>query len=111
MQLSKGHVMDGDESSLIQLANGSLLLSIRPAIGSKCHCRAVSRSDDSGLSWSNMAWVPELISSRCQGSMMRCVDSRSCQLKQANPFITVGFKTIVGFAHATVTTPRNNYGV
>ena len=25
--------------------------------------------------------------------------------------ITVGFKTIVGFAHATVTTPRNNYGV
>ena len=71
MHLSKGHVMDGDESSLIQLANGSLLLSIRPAIGSKCHCRAVSRSDDGGLSWSNMAWVPELISSRCQGSMMR----------------------------------------
>ena len=79
MQLSKGHVMDGDESSLIQLANGSLVLSIRPAIGSKCHCRAVSRSDDGGLSWSNMAWVPELISSRCQGSMMRCVgSSKSC---------------------------------
>ena len=46
--LSPSRLLDVDESSLVQLANGSLLLSMRNAVRPECKCRAVSRSDDNG---------------------------------------------------------------
>ena len=46
--LSPSRLLDVDESSLTQLANGSLLLSMRNAVRPECKCRAVSRSDDNG---------------------------------------------------------------
>ena len=46
--LSPSRLLDVDESSLVQLANGSLLLSMRNAVRPGCKCRAVPRSDDNG---------------------------------------------------------------
>jgi sialidase-1 len=70
-KLSPARVMDGDESSMVQLANGSLLMSVRPAVTPRCKCRAVSRSDDFGVHWTPLMYVAELTSPRCQGSMAR----------------------------------------
>ena len=57
------HLLDVDESSLTQLANGSLLLSMRNAVRPQCKCRAVSRSDDNGCARhdqapSRVCWPP-----------------------------------------------------
>jgi sialidase-1 len=68
--LAPSQVVDGDESSLVQLANGTLLMSIRPALASKCKCRQVARSEDYGVTWGKMMDVPDLSSPRCQGSMV-----------------------------------------
>jgi sialidase-1 len=68
----------GDESSLVQLQNGSVLLSMRtvgwPDSPTACRCRAVSRSDNFGESWSPNMLVPDLVqpgASGCQGAMVR----------------------------------------
>eukprot|EP01051_Picozoa_sp_SAG22_P017187 SAG22_NODE_2591_length_2407_cov_3.973137_1_plen_430_part_00 len=68
----------GDESALVQLANGSVLLSMRTVGWAKgpaaCRCRAVSRSDDFGESFGPSVLAPDLIQpgpSGCQGAMVR----------------------------------------
>ena len=68
----------GDESALVQLQNGSVILSMRTVGWSKapsaCRCRAVSRSDTNGETWSPNIFVPDLVQpgpSGCQGALVR----------------------------------------
>jgi sialidase-1 len=69
--LSRSRILDADESSLAQLANGTIVLSIRTPVLPTCKCRALSRSEDFGETWSPLAHVPDLITPGCQGSMIR----------------------------------------
>jgi len=59
-----------DESAVAELADGSLVLNMRgEKIGKR---RAVSRSTDSGLTWSPYALDETLVEPQCQGSLIAC---------------------------------------
>jgi sialidase-1 len=58
-----------NESTVIQLADGSLLLNMRSYAGQ--HRRAVALSYDGGLSWFPVRLDPALIEPVCQASMVR----------------------------------------
>ncbi|XP_065180744.1 sialidase-1-like [Sycon ciliatum] len=64
-----------DEATLTQLANGSILLNMRNAHASSCDCRATSRSDDAGETWTPIRYDPTLISPICQASLAQ-IESR-----------------------------------
>lgn len=59
---------DGDESKIAQLADGSLIMSIRNRFGS---LRMFSRSYDNGVSWSDPLPVDDLPDPRCNGDIIR----------------------------------------
>lgn len=61
-----------NECAVAQLADGSLLLNMRSYRGK--NLRAVSRSDDGGLSWSEPTDDPALVEPVCQGSLIRLGD-------------------------------------
>ena len=56
-----------NESQVVELDDGSLLLNMRGATGNK---RKIARSNDGGMSWSEMTEDPALIEPRCQGSLI-----------------------------------------
>jgi sialidase-1 len=58
-----------NESAVVQLADGSLLLNMRSYAGR--HNRAVALSRDGGLTWSPVRLDPTLIEPVCQASMIR----------------------------------------
>ena len=58
-----------DEVTLTQLENGSILLNMRNAHISSCNCRATSRSDDGGETWSAIRFDSTLISPVCQAAL------------------------------------------
>ncbi|HXH50516.1 MAG TPA: sialidase family protein [Terriglobia bacterium] len=58
-----------NESAVVQLADGSLLLNMRSYAGR--HQRAVAVSQDGGLTWSKVRLDPTLIEPVCQASMVR----------------------------------------
>jgi sialidase-1 len=58
-----------NESAVVQLADGSLLLNMRNYAGK--HRRAIALSQDSGLTWSKVRLDPALIEPVCQASMVR----------------------------------------
>src|SRR5574337_797243 len=58
-----------NESAVVELADGSLLLNMRSYAGK--HQRAVALSHDGGLTWSPVQLDPALIEPVCQASMIR----------------------------------------
>jgi len=58
-----------NESAVVQLADGSLLLNMRSYAGK--HHRAIALSHDGGLTWSPIRLDPTLIEPVCQASMIR----------------------------------------
>ena len=59
-----------NESAVVALSDGTLMLNMRNYDGSKDH-RQVATSDDGGISWVNLHADTELIEPRCQASMLR----------------------------------------
>ncbi len=56
-----------NESQVVELDDGSLLLNMRGVTGNN---RKIARSNDGGMSWSEMTEDPALIEPRCQGSLI-----------------------------------------
>lgn len=59
---------DGDESKIVQLADGSLIMSIRNRFGT---LRKFSRSYDNGVTWSEPLPVEDLPDPCCNGDIIR----------------------------------------
>jgi sialidase-1 len=57
----------GDESQVVELSDGSLLLNMRL----RPPCRRGATSRDGGRTWSELYAIPELPDSGCQGSILR----------------------------------------
>ena len=75
-----------NESTVVQLADGSLLLNMRSYAGQ--HLRAVSSSHDGGLTWSPVQLDPALIEPICQATFIRYTLARTAgknRLLFANP--------------------------
>jgi sialidase-1 len=58
-----------DECAVAELRDGTLLLNMRNTLGR--HRRAVARSRDGGLTWSELSFDETLIDPACQGSLIR----------------------------------------
>jgi sialidase-1 len=75
-----------NESTVVQLADGSLLFNMRSYAGQ--HLRAVSYSRDGGLTWSPVQLDPALIEPICQATFIRYTLARTAgknRLLFANP--------------------------
>ncbi len=73
-----------DESAVVELPDGSLLLNMRTT--TKRNRRGVSRSRDAGLTWSDPVLDDELIEPACQGSMIRAgLSKRPVGILFSNP--------------------------
>lgn len=60
-----------NENQLALLPNGSMLMNVRDAYANRgCHCRIMSLSIDSGITWSPFRREPQLTGPVCQGSMI-----------------------------------------
>jgi len=64
-----------DEANLVELDNGSVMITMRNYF--KKGTRAVAVSQDSGRTWSQINFAKDLIDPECQGSILRFTDSRS----------------------------------
>lgn len=60
---------DTNESAVAELQDGTLLLNMRSYAGR--HRRAIARSRDGGLTWSEVTYDPKLIEPVCQASLIR----------------------------------------
>jgi len=58
-----------DESQVVELADGRLMLNMRSTRGKRC--RAIATSTDGGQTWSDIRDDPTLIEPVCQGSFLR----------------------------------------
>jgi sialidase-1 len=79
-----------DESAVVQLADGSLLLNFRSMAGQ--HLRGISYSNDEGLTWSPVRLDPALIEPVCEGTFIRYTvapNGGKNRLLFANPADTV----------------------
>lgn len=79
-----------NESAVVQLADGALLLNMRSYAGQ--HRRAISYSKDGGITWSPVRLDPELIGPVCQASLIRYTLARQSgrnRLLFSNPADTV----------------------
>ena len=75
-----------NESTLVELSNGSLLHNMRSYRGQ--NCRAVATSHDGGMSWSAVTLDPRLIEPVCQASILRCTwpgDGEKSRILFSNP--------------------------
>lgn len=74
---AEGEKNAGNEVQMVELIDGSILANARsyniPRFW-KRKCRKVSISHDSGENWDKYKNAPELIESRCQGSIIRYTD-------------------------------------
>ncbi|NOY58499.1 MAG: exo-alpha-sialidase [Calditrichaeota bacterium] len=57
-----------NESQIVELSDGSLLMNMRSYNDN--HCRAVSKSKDGGETWSDIRPDQQLVESRCQASLI-----------------------------------------
>jgi len=75
-----------DESQVVELSDGRLMLNMRQ--NTRKNCRAVATSEDGGQTWSRVCWDPALNECPCQASLIRYTpagrDGKSCLLF-ANP--------------------------
>ena len=63
-----------NESQVVELADGSLMLNMRSTAKKGCRTAAVTK--DGGKTWSDPVDVPELPSPRCHGSFIRYTSAR-----------------------------------
>lgn len=60
----------GNESTVVELKNGDLMLNMRNKNRERHKCRAYAISKDGGLTWSDMMYDQGLEEPRCQGSIL-----------------------------------------
>jgi sialidase-1 len=72
-----------NESTVVELRDGSLMLNMRSYAGK--NRRAVSISRDAGLTWSEPVWDDALIEPVCQASLIRFGKGNSAVLLFSNP--------------------------
>ena len=73
---------DGDESKVVQLADGTLIMSIRNRFGS---LRKFSYSHDNGASWTDPMPIEDLPDPRSNGDIIRCTHDGQDYLLQSLP--------------------------
>ncbi|MDR1667109.1 MAG: glycoside hydrolase [Bacteroidales bacterium] len=80
----------GNESSVVELKNGHLMLNMRNYNRDASPTRAYAISKDGGETWSEMRYAPELIEPVCQGSIIHLVKKRkiTATLLFSNPAST-----------------------
>lgn len=59
------------ECAMAELRNGSVLINFRNEKRLHCECRAQARSDDGGVTWSSLAFVPDLIEPVCSAGLLQ----------------------------------------
>ncbi len=64
------------ECAMAELGNGSVLINFRANHLSSCLCRAQVRSDDGGVTWSPLAYVPDLIEPVCSAGLLQEADGQ-----------------------------------
>lgn len=74
-----------NECAVAELENGTLLINMRSYRGKAC--RAISRSTDGGLTWSEVTDDPNLVEPICQASLIRlpAVEKAGTSLAFSNP--------------------------
>jgi sialidase-1 len=60
----------GNESTIVELKNGDLMLNMRNYNRKESKTRSFVTSKDGGMTWSKMQYAPELIEPICQGSIL-----------------------------------------
>jgi sialidase-1 len=70
-RISAPPLVQMDESSVVQLANGSLMITLRNAVNNGCNCQAYSISSDAGATWGGIQYDAVLTSPECEASVMR----------------------------------------
>ncbi|WP_080903239.1 exo-alpha-sialidase [Parabacteroides sp. Marseille-P3160] len=80
----------GNESSVVELGNGDLMLNMRNYNREENKTRSIAVSSDGGKTWSEMKYLPELIEPVCQGSTLNYNKSgkNSNKLLFSNPAST-----------------------
>ena len=73
---------DGDESKVVQLTDGTLIMSIRNRFGS---LRKFSYSHDNGASWTDPMPIEDLPDPRSNGDIIRCTHDGKDYLLQSLP--------------------------
>ena len=84
-----------DESAVVELSNGSLMLNMRST--GKTHRRRVATSDDGGMTWTSPADDPTLVEPVCQASLIR-YPARQPLLLFSNPASTKRQKMTVRYS-------------
>jgi sialidase-1 len=74
------------ECAMAELGNGSVLVNFRNEKRLHCDCRSQARSDDGGVTWSPLAFVPDLIEPVCSAGLLEL--SRGRGLLFSNPAST-----------------------
>ena len=82
-QISETITPGCNESQVVELSNGSLMINMRSYNGKKC--RAVSISKNGGQSWSEITHDPTLIEPVCQASMISCRHDNNNLVLFSNP--------------------------
>lgn len=85
-----------NECQVVELANGSLMMNMRNSNSSQ-ETRAISSSDDAGLTWSAITHNPALIEPICQASFLRYTRAREFdrnRLVFSNPASTSSRKNL-----------------
>jgi len=76
-----------NECQVVERSDGTLLLNMRSHAGKQC--RALSTSDDGGLTWPEVTLAPELVDPVCQASLIRSdAGTRTPLLLFSNPAST-----------------------
>ena len=60
-----------DESTLVELTNGTVVINMRNAHATSCDCRAYSTSNDGGLTFSPIQYDPVLIDPICEAALTK----------------------------------------
>jgi len=71
-QVSSARLQGVDESSLAELSDGSIFISLRLTADLKnkpCNCRAYARSQDGGVTWGPIEFSTDLPASECEGAV------------------------------------------
>jgi sialidase-1 len=59
------------ECAMAELGNGSVLINFRANHLNSCLCRSQMRSDDGGVTWGPLAYVPDLIEPVCSAGLLQ----------------------------------------
>lgn len=86
---------DGDESKIVELTDGKLLMSIR---NRRKGARKFSRGDKSGRQWTAPEYCSGMVEPGCNGDIIRITDSKRSRLIQTLPADSSERKNVALFA-------------